>query len=136
MGFLFLVIVLLGISLNTATEQKVLTPLLSLAAVYGVTWWTIGRLLDLPAKKIVVAPWWMQSMGDDRLLEHRSPPRYTARRIKAARYTASCPICGGKISAQAGGWEFWGRIVGRCDNSPTEHVYSFDHITRLGKALR
>lgn len=97
---------------------------------------TIGALLSAPERKIVVAPWWMQSLNNDHLLEHRSPPRYEQKSFKISRYTARCPLCSGTITARAGGLEFFGRIVGRCESSPQEHVYSFDHVTRAGKFLR
>lgn len=102
----------------------------------AVVWTLIGKLLSVSTNKIVLAPWWMQSINDDRLLEHRHPPRYKYKSVKAVHYTATCPKCNGKVSAKSGGWSFWGRIVGRCENSPNEHIYSFDHITRLGLPLR
>jgi len=59
-----------------------------------------------------------------------------------SRYVADCPICGVKdagrsaINPAPGGWEFHGRVVGRCAHAPQEHVWSFDHITRIGRFLR
>lgn len=105
--------------------------------VFGIVFWsTTGRILRLADRKIVVAPWWMQSVHDDRLLERREPPRFGDRSIKAVRYATTCPICAGKITVKTGGLEFWGRLVGRCEHSPVEHVFSFDHVTRNGRYLR
>jgi len=109
---------------------------ITLIIVCIASWISVGRLLLVPTNKIVLAPWWMQSTDDDRLLEHRHPPRFKEKSVKAVHYTASCPKCGGKVSATSGGLSFWGRIIGRCENSPNEHIYSFDHITRIGKELR
>ena len=108
----------------------------TLIIVCTASWVSIGRLLLVPTNKIVLAPWWMQSTDDDRLLEHRHPPRFKIKTVKAVHYTASCPKCNGKVSAKSGGFSFWGRIVGRCENAPIEHIYSFDHVTRVGKELR
>jgi len=116
--------------------KSVLTSVFVLATFFYVVMATTGRLYTLPAKRIVLAPWWMQSIDDDRLLEHRRPPRHDRRSVKAVRYTSRCPVCGGQVTAKAGGVEFWGRIVGRCEEAPAEHVFSFDHISRAGFTLR
>lgn len=78
----------------------------------------------------------MQSVEEERLLELRMPPRFETKNIKAVSYSAVCPICEGKIFAKSGGLEFWGRIIGRCNDSPIEHIFSFDHVTRRGVYLR
>lgn len=103
--------------------------------IYGL-WYGFGSILRLPDDRISSAPEWMQSASEDRLLEWRCPPRFPVKMIKAVLYSAHCPICGGKVSARSGGAEFKVRVVGRCKESPLEHVFSFDHVTRLGKSLR
>ena len=108
----------------------------SLLLFFGVTWSCVGPLLNTGVYRIVSAPWWMQCDDGSRLLELRTPPKYPERAIKAVRYTAACPICRGTVSVASGGIEFPWRLVGRCENSRREHVYSFDHVTRSGKSLR
>ncbi|MBD5801778.1 hypothetical protein AZOA_12020 [Azoarcus sp. Aa7] len=136
-SWLVLVDVLFGLSVTATVGSKTpLTAVLSVATAAVTTWLCVGPLLMLGTHNIVVAPWWMQSVDDDRLLERRYPPRYADKTIKAIRYTSLCPLCGGKVSAKAGGFEFWGRLVGRCEHAPTEHVFSFDHVTRNGRSLR
>ena len=112
---------------------KIITGLL---VAISVVWVTIGPLVSVSAAKIVIAPWWMQSFDDDRLLEYRGQPRFPEKSIKAVRYSATCPACGGSVAAKSGRLAFWGRIVGRCEQAPQEHVYSFDHVTRSGRPLR
>lgn len=97
---------------------------------------TLGPLYQLKEKRVILAPWWMQSVEEDRLLELRMPPRFETKNIKAVSYSADCPICGGRVFAKSGGLEFWGRIIGRCGDSPIEHTFSFDHVTRRGVYLR
>jgi hypothetical protein len=64
------------------------------------------------------------------------------RRIQLVSYWATCPICkeelGGnvRIELKKGGKEFPNRLIGCCSESPAEHIYSFDRITRIGKHLR
>jgi hypothetical protein len=117
---------------TTAVAQS----FVSLLIFFGVAWSSVGPLLNTGVYRIVPAPWWMQCDDGSRLLELRSPPKYPGRSIKAVRYTAACPICRGTVSVASGGIEFPWRLVGRCENSRREHVYSFDHVTRSGKSLR
>jgi len=56
--------------------------------------------------------------------------------VRLVKYSGECPVCGGVVKAVPGGVFFSWHIIGRCSNSPVEHVYSFDHVTMLGKPLR
>jgi hypothetical protein len=64
------------------------------------------------------------------------------RKIQLVSYWATCPICKEKlkpnvrIELKKGGKEFPKRLIGCCSESPTEHIYSFDRITLMGKPLR
>jgi len=51
-------------------------------------------------------------------------------------YQATCPICGNEVSIEHGKHAYKGRLIGLCDESPREHVFSFDHVTKKGKLLR
>lgn len=136
-GYLVFVIFLVNLTyLGNFGAASLFNSLATLAIYAFLIWKFIGPLIRLPDDQIVLAPWGLQSVDGDRLLERRSPPRYSDNSIKAVRYTAKCPVCDGKVHAKSGGLEFWGRIVGRCENSPREHVFSFDHVTRRGKSLR
>lgn len=136
-GWVLLVVFLLGLTyLDNLEAKSLFNSFFALATFSILIWKTIGPLIRLPEDQIVLAPWWLQSDDKDRLLERRAPPRYQDKSIKAVRYTAKCPVCGGKVHAKSGGLEFWRRIVGRCENSPREHVFSFDHVTRRGTSLR
>ena len=131
------IVALLGvIQWNRLGTPVVLQSAAAFLIALAATWIVVGPILQVVARRIVVAPWWMQDDEDSRLLEHRSSPRYSDTSIKAVRYTSSCPICGGHVVAKSGGFEFWGRVVGRCKHAPVEHVFSFDHVTRSGKPLR
>lgn len=134
--YLLFVQVIFGFTVKTAFGFEVVSSLASFVVVFGVIWYTLAPFYDVPIKKIAVAPWWMQSIDDDRLIELRGMREDPARSIKAVRYSAGCPVCGGKVYAKGGGWDFRGRVVGKCERNPVEHVFSFDHITRIGKYLR
>lgn len=58
------------------------------------------------------------------------------RLIRLVRYSAPCPICGAAIYLDDGAPDYPRRLVGRCSESPREHVFSFDRVTQRGAILR
>jgi len=58
------------------------------------------------------------------------------RTIHLIRYSSICTICGASVAVEKGEPDYPRRLVGRCAESPREHVFSFDRVTRKGKALR
>ena len=56
--------------------------------------------------------------------------------IELVTYEANCAICGDLVFIENGGREFNGRYIGKCTLSPMEHVFTFDHVTKVGKPLR
>lgn len=58
-----------------------------------------------------------------------------ALKMKAIVYECKCGMCGENILIEKSR-EFKGRYIGKCTIAPTEHIYSFDHVTKQGKLLR
>ena len=58
------------------------------------------------------------------------------RLIRLVRYSAPCPICGATLYLEDGAPDYPRRLVGRCHESPREHVFSFDRVTRRGGVLK
>ncbi len=56
--------------------------------------------------------------------------------IRPVRYAGTCPICASKVEVVDGKREFLNRFVGRCQENPAEHVFSFDRVMLTGKLLR
>lgn len=56
-------------------------------------------------------------------------------KMQAVTFEAQCGICGENIVIEKSK-EFNGRFIGKCTVAPTEHIYSFDHVTKTGKFLR
>ncbi len=98
--------------------------------LYRVTW-----------NRIVMAPDWMTPLKETNVqLELKrigTDPKTgnTIRELRLMVYSAKCPICDGRVEVGGGGIQFPFRLVGRCIESPKEHVFSFDHITRTGSPL-
>ncbi|MBW8456983.1 MAG: hypothetical protein K0M58_00855 [Thiobacillus sp.] len=129
----------------TLSHQQAIPPsrilvLVATAAAAGYFAWImvsgVGRLGD---KRIIMAPDILIGFREYgvqlELTRIDSTPR-AASRLGLVRYAATCPICGAKVQVESGGREFHGRLVGRCQESPDEHVFSFDRVTRSGKYLR
>lgn len=134
----WLVIVAMGASSSTVAFLKLgLIGGLTIVIFYSLFAWQ----LRLVANRVAVAPMLLQPWaGDDYLLELRKKDGAKRNTMYLVRYAADCPICGehGKdaIRVASGRWEFFGRLVGRCDRAPNAHVFSFDHITQTGRFLR
>lgn len=113
--------------------------LIALLSIGGLSYLVLGPFFRVVAWKVIKAPILFHPSGEVEplLLEKIGNPggEATPRRIDLVKYTAECPICGGRVVVGSGGFRFWGRLVGRCRNSPREHVFSFDHVTRVGAPL-
>lgn len=55
--------------------------------------------------------------------------------IHVSRYSATCPVCGWMVKLERGEPTHPKRIVGRCEENPREHVFSFDRSTKQGVRL-
>jgi hypothetical protein len=58
------------------------------------------------------------------------------RHVRIVQYRSTCSVCGSDVHIEPGRREFDHRLVGRCAESPREHVFSFDRVTKLGYPLR
>lgn len=57
------------------------------------------------------------------------------KKVQLVKYVAVCKVCGTQVVLEKGEPNFRRRIVGRCKESPREHVYSFDRVTKKGSRL-
>lgn len=124
---------------QAATTGHVVAVTLVTVLAAGLAWWVVGPLESLSSNRIALAPFWMQpasSAWDDRVLVLKPDFGRQMNRLYLARYSACCPVCGAPLHVASGRREFYGRLVGRCAATPTEHIFSFDHVTRTGLPLR
>lgn len=98
----------------------------------------LSRSMAIFDDRIMIAPDWMLAWKEFgatvEIQRSADPDGYSALHLR--RYTAKCLVCGHLVRLSEGGLEFHGRIVGRCEESPREHVFSFDRVTKTGMALR
>jgi hypothetical protein len=113
-----------------------------LLVMLAFTVWVVlraGRYFeDLVDLRVVMAPLALTKSGDWGVtLELRSPEKDDRDgRLVMAKYRAACTMCDGGVRICDGGAAFPARLVGRCERSPREHVYSFDHALRIGRPLQ
>ena len=92
-------------------------------------------------KRIGIAPYWLVRLSVVsaqlryvRTTTKRANGQYI-RALQLVVYQAECPICQNKVRIVKGRNAQKGRLVGVCDESPREHVFSFDHVTKKGKLI-
>lgn len=142
-GGLFLLWVILVAMANASTSLDFLQIGLSLMIILAFGYLIFGWQVRLVANRVTLAPMLLQPLSSkhgDYVLELRPNEDRGKNSLYLVRYVADCPICGAdgheKVRIESGRREFFGRLVGRCDRSPNEHVFSFDHVTRQGRFLR
>jgi hypothetical protein len=120
---------------NPVTTHTLITLLSIIIVPYSVWFWLIkpcGRLFD---ERIVISPDWLVGFHEDstQLELYKDDDR---RMIRLVRYSAPCPICGATLNLDRGEPDYPHRLVGRCYDSPREHIVSFDPATKKGVILR
>ncbi|MGZ8946706.1 MAG: hypothetical protein ACXW1W_14940 [Methylococcaceae bacterium] len=128
--------------LGMYTEISTVKWLTCLIAAFGLGGLVLSSpLYRVTSNRIVMASDWMMPIKETNVqLEFKKtgidPETDNAiRELRLMVYSAKCSVCDGRVEVQSGGLQFPFRLVGRCIESPREHVFSFDHITRIGKPL-
>lgn len=107
--------------------------------ILGSLWVSFGPFYRLIESRVEIAPWWLQIHpdihGDCLLIFQRNKPK-SANTVELKRLIAECPYCKGRVFIKKGGIMHLGRLVGHCENSPREHLFSFDHYLRTGAPIK
>jgi len=143
----FAIVGLLGVFLLWAMSQSA-SPLSTRDTIFliyiGLLAWYAHYLVDrfcrLVDDRIVPASEHMVGFKEFGVcLELFKPEGSTAdtpKRARMIKYAGTCPVCSAQVLLDKGEPDFPRRIVGRCQESPREHVFSFDRATRTGYRLR
>lgn len=125
---------------NNISFQKVLSLVLSAAMVVWLGYSFLSPLFKLLDWRIIKAPDLLVSLKEYNVLIELVSEKHASvvpsKIIRLVRYAGTCPICSSKVEVVDGKKEFPNRFVGRCEENPSEHVYSFDRFTLQGKWLR
>lgn len=103
------------------------------------TWWHFTQpLIRLPIDRVTIAGdlflAWSQLNGQFRMTRD-AKSKVAGGWFQLARHWGICPLCSGEVEIAEGGQAFPGRLVGRCGDSPREHVFSFDPVSLSGHTL-
>jgi hypothetical protein len=144
MFILIPVCVVFGIAfllLSLGKVQSFIYVLLVIVSVYLL--WRLGYVIyELMEKGVAKAPDFMVRLYDRNAMFVVSrevsidKEKRGAKLIELVTYEAECPICGDIIFIENGGKEFNSRYVGKCTLAPSEHIFTFDHITKRGSLAR
>jgi hypothetical protein len=112
-----------------------------ISSVLGGLYCLLMPFYEAIGKRIGLAPYWLTKLRVVsaqlryvRTDNKRSNGQYI-RALQLVVYQAKCPICGSKVLIEKGKHARKGMLVGVCDESPREHVFSFDHVTKKGKLI-
>lgn len=112
--------------------------LLSLLAMYStifIIYLPFKPFYDVLENGVIKAPAWLLPLKEvNALLIKNSGGDY--KELILTQYKSVCPICSGSVDVVKGRDNYEGRLIGQCERSGIEHIYSFDHITKIGFHLR
>lgn len=103
------------------------------------TWWHFTQpLIRLPIDRVTIASdlflAWSQLNGQFRMTRD-AKSKVAGGWFQFVRHWGTCPLCAGEVEIAAGGQALPRRLVGRCHDSPLEHVFSFDPVSLTGSSL-
>lgn len=141
--FMLMLGALILYSMNLDTSQvttKTLTSLLIALTILAYAAWSFMKIVRLLDDRLVMAPELMLGMREYgvciELMSPEEPGKIRPRSLRLVKYAATCPTCKAQVLLDKGEPDFPRRIVGRCHESPREHVFSFDRVSQTGYRLR
>lgn len=121
------------------TPQDVILLLTVIGALFYCRY-VFRRLWAFMEDRIMLAPNHLVSIGEFgvcvELHKENFKDKSSPRILRLVKYLAECPICGAEVLIDKGEPDFPRRLIGRCQESPMEHIFSFDRITKTGNKLR
>jgi hypothetical protein len=110
---------------------------LILGAVF-MAWFWFGLMIKTARHGVIMAPIIHTPWSEDEPMQIVLERHGQARRFAVRKYSATggVPNGGGRVTVVAGSGELKWRLVGQCNNSPREHLYTFDHHARTGFPFR
>lgn len=126
-------------STPTPVTMDAIAGLVVSVALAGLLWWGTRPVRTLPSQRVTLAtaPYLAltQNFGQLRAMpESRTGDR--RRMFSVVRHWGTCTVCAAEVDLDDGSREFPERLVGRCHDAPTEHVFSFDPVRLTGQPLR
>jgi len=110
-------------------------------SIFGFLYFLLKPFYEAMNHRIGIAPIWLLRLNEvsGQLRASRTDKkRVNGKSIRALQlviYKADCPICDNEVLIEKGKYAHKARLVGVCDESPREHIFSFDHVTKKGYLL-
>lgn len=143
LNFALIGLIWLGIYIDWSRGRPLTSADLALCAialvVSAVLWATTRPVRLLPMHRVTIANEAFISFGTmhGQLRTMREGRSKLARRVfSLVRHWGVCPACAAEVDLAEGGAAFPDRLVGRCNDAPLEHVFSFDPVRLVGAPLR
>lgn len=140
-SFIFGVLYILCVALVLVRKGQTYTSfdLLIILAIGLCAWNFVTRwfmpIVNLPEQRVIKAPLGFLALSElDAEIEMYRDNHKNQITI-FTRFTSVCPICAADIVLRDGKPDQKAPLVGRCVESPYDHVYSFDRVTLKGKYL-
>lgn len=139
-GFLSMFLWLILSRSNSPVTTRDLLYIMLSGAMIAYCRHIITRFLRLSDDRIMLAPDNLVGFREFgvciELARPRNLDKMHPRVLRLVKYASQCPTCNAEVLLDEGEPDFPRRIVGRCQESPREHVFSFDRATRTGIRLR
>jgi len=123
-----------GAPVTTATLAQLGLTMLVTAGL----WWLSRPVFHLPTQRVTMAGPSFLALSElyGQLRTMPAPGRkLKSREFAVVRHWGTCPICSAEVDLDHGRVAFPDRLVGRCHDAPLEHVFSFDPVRLVGRAL-
>lgn len=131
LSYAYLFFAMRGVNRPLQTNDLII--LMALFAIAWVTWRMLLRPMIwlLEDRLILAGDLLMKFKEDSAQLDMAKDDAH--RYIRLVRYSAVCSVCAGDIELRYGHGQNQRRIFGCCSEVPTEHVFTFDRVTRMGQ---
>ncbi|MGV3581661.1 MAG: hypothetical protein ACO1N8_05080 [Methylophilus sp.] len=139
--YLFMIVVLLIALRNETLADLSFYKVSILIAAFWFFISKVRRFERFTDDKIIIASDYFMGWSELTLLQELVTVKdendnFLYKKVQLTKYVGICPICKAQVELNKGEPDFPQRIVGRCKESPREHVYSFDRVTKFGNMLR
>ena len=138
-----LLAVLLFLLLSRTQKPVTTQDLMAIALLGALAWWArrvVNGFTRLVDDRITMAPDAVVGFKEFgvclELVRTREPNCDVPSSLRLVKYAGECPICRAEVLLDPGEPDFPRRLVGRCQESPREHVFSFDRVSLRGYRLR
>lgn len=143
LNFILIALLWWAVYMHWSTPRPVTTDAITGLAIIivlsGFLWWGTRPIRKLPTERVTLATSPYLAFGEifGQLRTMPDSRKGDRRRIfSVVRHWGTCTVCAAEVDLDEGNRDFPGRLVGRCHDAPSEHVFSFDPVMLTGRPLR